>query len=1815
MASSFESSEQSLNVIGVLTDKPFLPFETDGEVKSDNHTVLHIIDQQNMIEGLYLDCIIINGLAIGDEIDIIFERLNSSRNHSECKANQDPLNNSMAAKDMLIDKLFGNSYAVSIGDGKDGVPYRTNEPKHSESVKDFTPSLTQRDMSIQNVAEFLKTIIKRITVLGFPFTQMPAGTNMIKMLNISSIFKNYGYVDEYYNSLFLSGLTMVSARKYIQSVEFFRNIQSNIFNKILNVPDDIFKKEKSQEETKQEAQSDHVSGNHPFKATRITPEPQSQNRTLSDAQVRKSLKTAAKLEILIADCCSQHSQLREKLSAFKNATILYKIKSLEEFKQSLALLSPSQAAKTQPSLSYLQEEDIYACLSQLQPHLLSFILSNLNDGNAPIRIAFLKSLEFLIDTLGPSLGQPLQHSHPKTLMAVTELEPLTATMKNTYNHFLESFLSVLSSLSTASLLVLYNEVLVPRLGRLGEVTADVCIYLLKMGDKVIERCQGDVPFKLEFVDMVFDKVWNRDSSALGLAIREFWSKMVRQVFGRYGDKRMKQVGDWIMQRIKKCKEASEEHEKMEADELTSIFELVGVLVKERKSPEYWNSDTRRFGNYYDSLKQRGSIDNLVIRRCPKGDLNLGLYSLVKPVLFWCDYSIEKESRINLFKPAWKALVKLFESLPVNTNDELIPIILPYLSRIHEFSMKSSPTLSMLKFINLIINPINSNLPSYYDRPSKMQSKLNAFLLSFLVNFVRWVPHNLNEEAFKVLETLLVTLRFSLRYEHIEAVTLALLDKYTMRSKIHKEIMSFFISLLLEQDSGDEANDFQPERQSYTQAFVKIIISGHDSLLSLPQEHGKDNVDFLEKVGLINSLINDMDDRHIGLFDSIVRNKALQNFLCLMVHSGVTSICLKALEIVQNFTQYYVQVCVTKYNEPEVQQSADDEQADFEIVTLSHTRLFLAQMIVKICFLSAEKYQNTNAYIEFSTLSLLSMLYESVMPAPSFANEIYKAQNIEMYSKKVRQNEIPDLREVDPALLPQYEIIDPEYLAMRLDLSFKLWDYIRAGLDSQWTNIQKLAYRLFGRILHIDFHNYNNELKRKFKKQVPTLLNLLLEKENTEANKGCLYILGSFCGFGFDCYCSGLDVRESILFFRRNQSYIPKTLWQKVFDINDWDDNVQDAANILMQFCAPRESLKYFTQMRNEQYELKLSELQNELSVSRSCRPVEDIQSKEDPEETEDVSHKDQSNTDILSPSSSSGNNSFRDETEMEFNEKYFYIDKYNNHQIKDLIKLFLAKVLTDSKESEESMKQLPSSVIFSLPSKLWIDKQGISDKENEDNDETFEEDKLTDFIEDTIDATDEDILKDPQSTVFPYASKFVQSKKDINDKLKKQEESGYLIYERHFESQPFAQDEEDKDIEIEVPEESSSKEINFDEDLNTEDLGIIDIEDDDVFDDDKLPFLKNTYSKKYRPNNSKSVAAGSKSKANRIDFGREDIGPDSSPRLKENTSTVVSASNSSNIKEDQNTEQPSLLSEESKMAPKSELEQEADEVVFQEEQEPPSDPQEEEKATTESKAPSESPKEVQNPTSHLSDPTPPSNSSDSSPPPTNDDPEVTKSQSESKVMQDLKSIEIDSETSEGEEEEDIDKYLDYNDEGESDDEFTFKKFPEKIENVEVSISPPEDKNLELIDDFDICVEKQIEEDKKENKEKDIKEVKENVKQRRKKRPEAKKDHHKIPASKITKNPDIKEALSKSLEESKTTPRQFISKKKVTSYKPRTKNVNICISNPDISIKTSYPQINTSKIHSSKLCSKKPLSSKPPPFSQPHSSPKNPPSKPPANPPL
>ena len=64
-------------------------------------------------------------------------------------------------------------------------------------------------------------------------------------------------------------------------------------------------------------------------------------------------------------------------------------------------------------------------------------------------------------------------------------------LKNLYNHLLESYLGVLSSTSSNILHTLFQEVLNKHLCN-NELATDLRIYLLKIADKIITICSGDL---------------------------------------------------------------------------------------------------------------------------------------------------------------------------------------------------------------------------------------------------------------------------------------------------------------------------------------------------------------------------------------------------------------------------------------------------------------------------------------------------------------------------------------------------------------------------------------------------------------------------------------------------------------------------------------------------------------------------------------------------------------------------------------------------------------------------------------------------------------------------------------------------------------------------------------------------------------------------------------------------------------------------------------------------------------------------------------------------------------------------------------------------------------------------------------------------------------------------------------------------------------------------------------------------------------------------------------------------------------------------
>ena len=123
-----------------------------------------------------------------------------------------------------------------------------------------------------------------------------------------------------------------------------------------------------------------------------------------------------------------------------------------------------------------------------------------------------------------------------------------------------------------------------------------------------------------------------------------------------------------------------------------------------------------------------------------------------------------------------------------------------------------------------------------------------------------------------------------------------------------------------------------------------------------------------------------------------------------------------------------------------------------------------------------------------------------------------------------------------------------------------------------------------------------------------------------------------------------EVVENRELFRSNSNFISIALWQKVFELqSDWEQNIKDAANILVQLCAPRDAIRHYTQTENEKYELKLSEIQNKLGLSKALRIGSSFQNEESKisEHSTDTtnfqeycSNTEQSNPEIKSPYSS-----------------------------------------------------------------------------------------------------------------------------------------------------------------------------------------------------------------------------------------------------------------------------------------------------------------------------------------------------------------------------------------------------------------------------------------------------------------------------------------------------------------------------------------------------------------------------------------------------
>ena len=73
-------------------------------------------------------------------------------------------------------------------------------------------------------------------------------------------------------------------------------------------------------------------------------------------------------------------------------------------------------------------------------------------------------------------------------------------------------------------------------------------------------------------------------------------------------------------------------------------------------------------------------------------------------------------------------------------------------------------------------------------------------------------------------------------------------------------------------------------------------------------------------------------------------------------------------------------------------------------------------------------------------------------------------------------------------------------------------------------------------------------------------------------------------------------------FRRNSAFVSIAIWQQVFDLQeDWNDQISQAAEVLTQLCAPKDSVRHFKQMSDEKYQLRVCEMQSQIKSMHSSK--------------------------------------------------------------------------------------------------------------------------------------------------------------------------------------------------------------------------------------------------------------------------------------------------------------------------------------------------------------------------------------------------------------------------------------------------------------------------------------------------------------------------------------------------------------------------------------------------------------------------------------
>lgn len=119
-----------------------------------------------------------------------------------------------------------------------------------------------------------------------------------------------------------------------------------------------------------------------------------------------------------------------------------------------------------------------------------------------------------------------------------------------YNHVLDTYISVLSSISSHILHQLFYEVIIPTITS-TTIAPDVKIFSIKIAEKIITICQGDLVLTKSSLEFFLHAVSAKSSgdTAYSTNLRNLWASIRTKVFANYSQKGLKMLIDWLVDKM------------------------------------------------------------------------------------------------------------------------------------------------------------------------------------------------------------------------------------------------------------------------------------------------------------------------------------------------------------------------------------------------------------------------------------------------------------------------------------------------------------------------------------------------------------------------------------------------------------------------------------------------------------------------------------------------------------------------------------------------------------------------------------------------------------------------------------------------------------------------------------------------------------------------------------------------------------------------------------------------------------------------------------------------------------------------------------------------------------------------------------------------------------------------------------------------------------------------------------------------------------------------------------------------------------------